>query len=113
MSAGPDASIRSVSPTLYGSLCRTGSVRTLSGDVAHEKVFADETTRAGGGSDTIAGPGGYCTANWGCDAGADFMARSTLTHNLVEDRGASAAVSYSATGTATNGWGMQMLVPQP
>jgi hypothetical protein len=40
------------------------------------------------------------------------MARSTLIHNLVEDRGASAAVSYSATGTATNGWGMQMLVPQ-
>jgi len=56
---------------------------------------------------------GYCVADWGCTAGSGFAARSTLDGNLMEDKTAGSAGSYAATGSATNGWTMQMVALSP
>ena len=52
---------------------------------------------------------GYCVGDWACTAGSGFTARSTLDGNLIEDMLAGSAGSYAATGSATNGWTMQMV----
>jgi len=56
---------------------------------------------------------GYCVADWTCTAGSGFTARSTLDANLIEDERAGSAGSYAATGTANNGWTMQMVALKP
>ena len=55
----------------------------------------------------------YCLADWACTAGSGFTARSTLDANLIEDRTAGNPGSYAATGTANNGWSMQMVALKP
>ncbi len=52
---------------------------------------------------------GYCVGDWNCTVGSGFSARSTFDGNLIEDKVAGAAGSYAATGTANNGWAMQMV----
>jgi hypothetical protein len=47
--------------------------------------------------------------DWVCTAGAGFTARSNFLGNLIEDEVVGAAGSYAATGSATNGWTMQMI----
>jgi hypothetical protein len=56
---------------------------------------------------------GLCIGDWACSAGSGFAARSTLNGNLVEDELAGTAGSYAATGSASNGWTMQMVALQP
>jgi hypothetical protein len=56
---------------------------------------------------------GYCVADWTCTAGSGFAARSTFNKNLIEDKLAGAAGTYVATGSATNGWTMQLVALKP
>jgi len=56
---------------------------------------------------------GYCVGDWVCTAGSGFTARSTFNNNLIEDKLAGSAGSYAATGSATNGWTMQMVAIKP
>ena len=56
---------------------------------------------------------GYCFADWSCTSGSGFNARSTLDGNLIEDMLAGSAGNYAATGTANNGWTMQMVALKP
>jgi hypothetical protein len=52
---------------------------------------------------------GYCVGDWACTAGVGFTARSNFNNNLIEDEVAGPAGSFAATGSATNGWTMQMV----
>jgi hypothetical protein len=56
---------------------------------------------------------GYCLADWACTAGSGFTARSTFNNNLIEEMTAGSPGSYAATGTANNGWTMQMVALKP
>jgi fibronectin type 3 domain-containing protein len=56
---------------------------------------------------------GFCVGDWACTAGSGFNARSTFNGNLVEDETAGNPGSYAATGTATQGWTMQMVALKP
>jgi hypothetical protein len=56
---------------------------------------------------------GYCVGDWACTAGSGFTTRSNLNDNLIEDEVAAVAGSYAATGTANNGWTMQMVALKP
>ena len=66
------------------------------------------TTTAGG--DMIFG---YCVADYACTAGTGFTTRSNFNHNLIEDEMGGAAGTYAATGSANNGWTMQMVALKP
>jgi hypothetical protein len=52
---------------------------------------------------------GYCVGDNACNAGSGFTARSTLNHNLLEDRTVTTPGPYAATGNANSGWTMQMV----
>jgi hypothetical protein len=56
---------------------------------------------------------GYCVGDWACTAGSGFATRSNLNDNLIEDELAGNPGAYAATGTATNGWTMQMVALKP
>jgi len=56
---------------------------------------------------------GYCLGQWACAAGSGFTALQTLNGNLIEDMTAGSPGSYAATGSATNGWTMQMVALKP
>ena len=56
---------------------------------------------------------GFCEADWACTAGSGFAARSTYVDNLTEDKTAGSPGSYAATGSADNGWTMQMVALKP
>jgi hypothetical protein len=56
---------------------------------------------------------GYCVADWSCNVGSGFNARSTLDGNLMEDETAGGAGNYAATGTSDGGWTMQMVALSP
>jgi len=55
----------------------------------------------------------FCMGDWNCKPGSGFAARSTFNGNLVEDGLAGNAGGYAATGTANNGWTMQMVALKP
>ena len=56
---------------------------------------------------------GYCVGDGTCTVGSGFAARSTLDSNLIEDETAGNPGPYAATGSATNGWTMQMVALKP
>jgi hypothetical protein len=56
---------------------------------------------------------GYCVGDWNCTVGSGFTTRSTFDGNLIEDETAGNPGSYAATGTANNGWIMQMVALKP
>jgi hypothetical protein len=56
---------------------------------------------------------GYCDSDGACAVGSGFTARSTFNSNLIEDKLAGNAGIYAATGSATNGWTMQMVALKP
>jgi fibronectin type 3 domain-containing protein len=70
---------------------------------------------SGNGTTTVAGDliFGYCVADDTCNAGPGFTARSTFHSNLIENMLAGNPGSYAATGSANNGWTMQMLAIKP
>ncbi len=70
---------------------------------------------SGNGTTTVAGDViyGYCVADWACTAGSGFITRSNLNANLIEDELAGNAGTYAATGSANNGWSMQMVALKP
>jgi len=70
---------------------------------------------SGKGTTTVAGDliFGYCVADYACTAGSGFTARSTFNDNLIEDTTVGNAGAYAATGTANNGWSMQMVAIKP
>jgi hypothetical protein len=69
------------------------------------------TASSGNATTTVAGDiiYGFCVGDLACTAGSGFNARSTLDGNLSEDKQASSAGSYAATGSASSGWTMQMV----
>jgi chitodextrinase len=69
------------------------------------------TVSSGAATTTAAGDMlyGYCLGDWSCTAGSGFKARSTFDGNLIEDMTAGNPGSYAATGSANNGWSMQMV----
>jgi len=73
------------------------------------------TVSSGNATTTTAGDiiYGFCPADWNCRAGSGFTARSTMNGNLIEDELVGTAGSYAATGTANNGWTMQMVAIKP
>jgi Protein of unknown function (DUF4038)/Putative collagen-binding domain of a collagenase/Putative Ig domain len=70
---------------------------------------------SGSATTTVAGDVifGFCIGDWNCTAGSGFTTRSGFRGNLMEDKLAASAGSYAATGTANNGWTMQMLALKP
>jgi hypothetical protein len=56
---------------------------------------------------------GYCVGDWVCSGGSGFAPRSNFHGNLIEDELAGKAGSYAATGSAINGWTMQMVALKP
>ncbi len=72
-------------------------------------------SRAASVSTTVSGDViyGYCVADFACTAGSGFAARSTFDHNLIEDMTAGNPGNYAATGSATNGWTMQLVALKP
>ena len=56
---------------------------------------------------------GYCVGDWACTSGLGFAARSTFHSNLIEDMTAENPGGYAATGSATNGWSMQVVALKP
>jgi hypothetical protein len=56
---------------------------------------------------------GYCVGDWACTVGSGFAARSTFNDNLIEDETAGNPGTYAATGSANNGWTMQMVALKP
>jgi hypothetical protein len=56
---------------------------------------------------------GYCVGDWTCTPGSGFAARSKFNGNLIEDMTVTNSGSYAATGSATNGWSMQMVALKP
>ena len=56
---------------------------------------------------------GYCVGDWTCTPGSGFTARSKFNGNLIEDMTVANPGSYAATGSATNGWSMQMVALKP
>ena len=66
---------------------------------------------SGNATTTVAGDViyGYCVGDWTCTVGSGFTARSTFNSNLIEDKIAGNPGSYAATGSATNGWTMQLV----
>ena len=70
---------------------------------------------SGNATTTVAGDiiYGYCMADTACTVGSGFTARSTYDQNLIEDMTAGSPGSYAATGTANNGWTMQMVALKP
>jgi hypothetical protein len=70
---------------------------------------------SGNATTTVAGDiiYGYCVGDGACTAGTGFTTRSNLDSNLIEDELAGNAGSYTATGTANNGWTMQMVALKP
>jgi len=66
---------------------------------------------SGNATTTVAGDViyGYCVGDWTCTVGSGFTARSTFNNNLIEDKIAGNPGSYAATGSATNGWTMQLV----
>jgi len=73
------------------------------------------TVSSGAVPTTVAGDViyGYCVGDWSCTVGSGFTAHSTLNNNLIEDKTAGNPGAYAATGTATNGWAMQMVALKP
>jgi hypothetical protein len=70
---------------------------------------------SGNAKTTIAGDMiyGYCVGDWSCTSGSGFTALSTFHANLIEDKIAGSSGAYAATGSATNGWTMQMVALKP
>jgi hypothetical protein len=56
---------------------------------------------------------GFCVADWSCTVGSGFTAWSTFNDNLIESKTAGSAGAYAATGSANNGWTMQMVALRP
>jgi hypothetical protein len=78
----------------------SGSSGTVSSGLATTTVSGDEIF-------------GYCVGDWNCTAGSGFTSRSAFDGNLIEDKKATSAGSYAATGTANKGWSMQMVALKP
>src|SRR3984885_10156297 len=70
---------------------------------------------SGNATTTAAGDAIYafCMGDWNCTAGSGFAAHSNFNDNLIEDKLAGNAGSYAATGTANNGWTIQMVALKP
>ena len=70
---------------------------------------------SGNATTTVAGDViyGYCVGDYACTAGSGFATRSNFNSNLIEDRLAGTAGTYAATGSANNGWSMQMVALKP
>jgi len=56
---------------------------------------------------------GYCVGDWACTAGSGFATRSNFNSNLIEDEQAGKAGAYAATGSANQGWTMQLVALKP
>ena len=69
------------------------------------------TVSSGNATTTIAGDiiYGFCVADDTCSLGSGFSARSTFESNLAEDKLTASTGSYAATGSANEGWTMQMV----
>ena len=93
----------------------TGADQTNPIDAQSGATGAAGPVSSGSATTTTAGDAifGYCVADWACTAGSGFTPRSNFNNNLIEDEKAGAAGSYAATGTATNGWTMQMVAIKP
>jgi hypothetical protein len=70
---------------------------------------------SGNATTTVAGDiiYGYCVGDWACTPGTGFTTRSNFDSNLIEDGVAGNPGSYAATGTANNGWTIQMVALKP
>jgi hypothetical protein len=70
---------------------------------------------SGNATTTVAGDViyGFCVGDWACTVGSGFAARSTFDGNLNEDEIGNNPGTYAATGTANNGWTMQMVALKP
>ena len=79
------------------------------------------TTGSGGtvssGNITTTAPGDllytFCLADASCSVASGFTARSTLNSNYLGDKIAGSPGTYSATGTANQGWTMQVVALKP
>jgi hypothetical protein len=89
----------------------TGANQTNPIDVQASASGSAGPVSSGNATTTAAGDiiYAFCMGDWTCTPGAGFTARSNFNGNLIEDEQAAAAGSYAATGTATNGWTIQMV----
>ena len=96
--------------TEYGGLDPTSPIDAQAGASGAAGLVS-----SGPATTTVAGDilYGYCVADWTCNAGSGFTARSTLNNNLIEDGAAGNTGTYAAMGFANNGWTMQLVALKP
>jgi hypothetical protein len=96
--------------TEYSGVDQTNPIDAQAGASGNAGVVSsgNATTKVAG--DLIYG---FCWGDGACTAGSGFAARSTAASNLVEDTTASNPGSYAATGSASDGWTMQMVALKP
>ena len=84
-------------------------------DVQAGATGSAATVSSGNATTTVSGAliYGFCVGDTTCSAGSGFAVRSSMYGNLIEDMIAGASGSYSATGSADQGWAMQMVALRP
>jgi len=92
--------------TEYSGVDRTNPIDAQAGASGNAGAVS-----SGNVTTTVAGDMiyGSCVGDWTCKVGSGLVARSIFNNNLIEDKTAGSPGSYAATGTATNGWTMQLV----
>ena len=96
--------------TEYSGMNQTNPIDVQAGAVGSAGPVSSGNSTTAAAGDIIYG---FCVGDWICTVGSGFAARSTLNNNLIESKIAGNPGTYAATGTANNGWTMQMVALKP
>jgi len=96
--------------TEYAGLNQTSPIDGQAGAVGNAGAVSSGNLTTTGAGDVIYG---FCFGDAACTAGTGFTARLTADGNLVEDDTVGNPGAYSAIGSATSGWAMQMVALKP
>ena len=96
--------------TEYSGADQTNPIDAQAGASGNAGAVSSGNATTTAASDVIYG---YCVGDWVCTAGSGFATRSNFHGNLIEDKLAGNAGTYAATGSATNGWTMQVVALKP
>jgi uncharacterized protein (TIGR03437 family) len=96
--------------TEYSGLNRISPIDATAGAIGKAGAVSSGNINTTAAGDLIYG---YCVGDSTCTVGSGFTARSTLKNNLIEDKIAGNPGTYSATGTANNGWTMRVVALKP
>jgi uncharacterized protein (TIGR03437 family) len=107
---GANSSVLEVYLTEYTGVSRSNPIDAQAGASGSAGPVSSGNVTTSFSGDVIYG---YCAADATCTAGSGFTTRSTFNSNLIEDKAAGSAGTYTATGTANSGWTMQLVALRP